>query len=80
VGGLLEGIRGLAPLAPWHYGAAMVTDRAPVETLADAVRALQPRGPFAAAVNMTFVPRTLYNDTQLNAGDRIELIAPVTGG
>ena len=49
-------------------------------TLADAVRAWQPRGPFAAAVNMAFVPRTLYNDTQLNAGDRIELIAPVTGG
>jgi sulfur carrier protein len=49
-------------------------------TLADAVRALQPRGPFAVAVNMAFVPRTLYNDTQLNALDRIELIAPVTGG
>ena len=49
-------------------------------TLADAVRALQPRPPFAAAVNMAFVPRTLYNDTLLHAGDRIELIAPVTGG
>jgi hypothetical protein len=36
--------------------------------------------PFAAAVNMAFVPRTLYNDTQLHADDRIELIAPVTGG
>jgi sulfur carrier protein len=44
------------------------------------VRALQPRGPFAAAVNMAFVPRALYDDTRLNAGDRIELIAPVTGG
>ena len=49
-------------------------------TLADAVHALQPRGPFAVAVNMAFVPRTLYNDTQLRADDRIELIAPVTGG
>jgi sulfur carrier protein len=49
-------------------------------TLADAVRALQPRGPFAAAVNMGFVPRTRYNDTPLHAGDRVELIAPVTGG
>jgi sulfur carrier protein ThiS len=29
---------------------------------------------------MAFVPRTRYNDTQLHAGDRIELIAPVTGG
>ena len=49
-------------------------------TLADAVAALQPRAPFAAAINMVFVPRTHYNDTPLNAGDRIELIAPITGG
>lgn len=49
-------------------------------TLADAIGALQPRAPFAAAINMAFVPRTLYNDTPLNAGDRIELIAPITGG
>ena len=49
-------------------------------TLADAVAALQPRAPFAAAINMTFVPKTNYTDTPLNAGDRIELIAPITGG
>ncbi len=49
-------------------------------TLADAVAALQPRTPFAAAINMTFVPKTKYTDTPLNAGDRIELIAPITGG
>lgn len=49
-------------------------------TLADAVAALQPRRPFAAAINMTFVPKTKYTDTPLNAGDRIELIAPITGG
>ncbi len=49
-------------------------------TLADAVAALQPRTPFAAAINMAFVPRTHYNDTTLHAGDRIELIAPITGG
>ncbi len=49
-------------------------------TLADAVAALQPRAPFAAAINMMFVPRMQYNNTPLNAGDRIELIAPITGG
>jgi small GTP-binding protein len=38
VAALLEGIRALAPSAPWHYASSMVTDRAPVETLADAVR------------------------------------------
>ncbi len=49
-------------------------------TLADAVAVLQPKPPFAAAVNMQFVPNTRYHDTPLNAGDRIDVIAPVTGG
>ena len=38
VDALLNGIRALAPRAPWHYGSAMVTDRCAVDTLADAVR------------------------------------------
>ena len=29
---------------------------------------------------MLFVPNTRYQDTPLNAGDRIDVIAPVTGG
>ena len=49
-------------------------------TLADAVAALQPRAPFAAAVNLQFVPNTQYAARALAAGDRIEIIAPVTGG
>ena len=49
-------------------------------TLADAISALQPKPPFAAAVNMQFVPNTRYQDTPLQAGDRIDVIAPVTGG
>ncbi|MFM9917037.1 MAG: sulfur carrier protein ThiS [Rhizobacter sp.] len=49
-------------------------------TLADAISALQPKPPFAAAVNMQFVPNTRYQDTLLQAGDRIDVIAPVTGG
>ena len=49
-------------------------------TLADAVQALQATGPFAAAVNLRFVPRTLYSQTTLAEGDQIEIIAPVTGG
>ena len=49
-------------------------------TLADAVQAIQASGPFAAAVNLRFVPRGQYASTPLAEGDRIEIIAPVTGG
>ncbi len=49
-------------------------------TLADAIQALQPQPPFAAAVNLQFVPRTAYGQQALHDGDRIEIIAPVTGG
>lgn len=49
-------------------------------TLADAVQASGLQPPFAAAVNLRFVPRAQYPHTLLQAGDQIELIAPVTGG
>ena len=49
-------------------------------TLADAVQAIAANGPFAAAVNLRFVPRGQYANTPLAEGDRIEIIAPVTGG
>jgi sulfur carrier protein len=49
-------------------------------TLADAIALLQPRAPFAAAVNLQFVPNTHYSTTCLQADDRIDIIAPVTGG
>ncbi len=49
-------------------------------TLADAVAATGTNGPFAAAVNLQFVPKTRYAQTPLAEGDQIEIIAPVTGG
>ena len=49
-------------------------------TLTDAVALLQVRPPFAAAVNLQFVPNTQYAQTQLQPDDRIDIIAPVTGG
>ena len=49
-------------------------------TLADAVTLLQARPPFAAAVNLQFVPNTHYEQLVLQANDRIDIIAPVTGG
>jgi sulfur carrier protein len=32
------------------------------------------------AVNAEFVPKSLYATRQLAEGDRLEIIAPVTGG
>lgn len=49
-------------------------------TLADAVALLQARPPFAAAVNLQFVPNTQYAHQLLQSGDRIDIITPVTGG
>ena len=56
----------------WGNTAAPVT--------ADAVAAAQASGPFAAAVNLRFVPKSQYASTPLADGDQIEIIAPVTGG
>jgi sulfur carrier protein len=49
-------------------------------TLADAVTLLQAKPPFAAAVNLQFVPNTQYAQHLLQSDDRIDIIAPVTGG
>lgn len=49
-------------------------------TLADAVAAYPHQGPIAAALNLQFVARTLYRQTPLRPNDRVEIIAPVTGG
>lgn len=49
-------------------------------SVADVISLLQARPPFAAAVNLRFVPNTQYTQTLLQPDDRIEIIAPVTGG
>ncbi len=49
-------------------------------SLIDAVALLQAKPPFAAAVNLQFVPNTHYAQARLQSGDRIDIIAPVTGG
>lgn len=49
-------------------------------TLADAVAAVGIQPPFAAAVNLQFVPRGQYAQHALVSQDQIELIAPITGG
>lgn len=49
-------------------------------SLADAIAQVDIRPPFAAAVNLQFVPRPTYPLHALEHGDQIELIAPITGG
>ena len=49
-------------------------------TVADAVAHWQAKPPFAVAVNTNFVPRGQYAAKALAEGDKMEIIAPVTGG
>ncbi len=49
-------------------------------TLSEAIEAFGISGPFAAAVNMEFVPKSRYSTTLLHQGDQLELITPITGG
>lgn len=49
-------------------------------TVADALAAAGARAPFAVAVNTVFVPQARYALQRLQAGDRVEIITPVTGG
>jgi sulfur carrier protein len=48
--------------------------------LSDAIAAVGVKPPFAAAVNLQFVPKKNYANHILQEGDKIELIVPVTGG
>jgi sulfur carrier protein len=49
-------------------------------TLLDAITAAGVTPPFAAAVNMQFVPRSAHATHVLQPNDQVELIAPITGG
>ena len=49
-------------------------------TLELAIALVQAQPPFAAAVNLVFVPNSHYGQKVLYAEDRIDIISPVTGG
>lgn len=49
-------------------------------SLADAIAIAGIQPPFAAAVNLQFVPRGQYDQHVLANHDKIELISPITGG
>ena len=48
--------------------------------ISDAIALINAKAPYAVAVNMQFVPKTKHAEFALNENDRIEVIAPVTGG
>ncbi|RKP45723.1 sulfur carrier protein ThiS [Pararobbsia silviterrae] len=49
-------------------------------TVADALAAFGAQPPFAVAVNGAFVARARHAAHVLNAGDRVDVVRPVTGG
>jgi len=49
-------------------------------TVADALAHWNAQPPYAVALNMRFIPKTQYASQRLQAGDALEIIAPVTGG
>ena len=58
-----------------------VSHRLPMgATLADAIFQAGVQPPFAAAVNLEFIPKSRHAQHVLSTGDHIELIAPITGG
>ncbi len=57
-----------------------VTLAANAPTVADALAQWNAQPPFAVAVNTQFVPKAQYASHPLQAGDKLEIIAPVTGG
>ena len=69
-----------APRQLWVNGEAVQS------AAADLVALLQQRGfdpasrGFVCAVNGAFVPRAGWSQQSLQAGDRIDIVAPVVGG
>ena len=67
------------PLDIYVNGQAMQTQAAHLQgLLLERGHALN--GAFACAINNSFVPRVEWPQRPLQAGDRVDVIAPITGG
>ncbi|MBD3654590.1 sulfur carrier protein ThiS [Kangiella sp.] len=49
-------------------------------SIAEFIDWFKQQGNFAIAVNMEFVPRSLYAETMLKDSDRVEIVLPMQGG
>jgi len=43
-------------------------------------RGYEPAAAIACAINQQFVPRPQWAERALNAGDRVDVVSPITGG
>lgn len=51
------------------------------QPLAEAIKVLgYDQGPFAVAVNESFVARSDHGSTMVRQGDQIEIVSPIQGG
>ena len=59
-----------------------VAQQTRAQTLQDLLRerGVDLTGAFACAINNVFVPRPTWPQRSLSAGDRVDVIAPITGG
>ncbi len=48
--------------------------------LQELISEITPKPPFGIAKNGTFIPKSVYGETPVQDGDKIEVISPVTGG
>jgi sulfur carrier protein len=48
--------------------------------ITDLLAMVEAKPPYAVAVNLQFVPKTRHAEYILQDNDRVEIIAPVTGG
>lgn len=48
--------------------------------LTDLLALIEAKPPFAVAVNLEFIPKARHSEYVLHENDRVEIIAPVTGG
>jgi len=62
-----------------HYNIAAGTSLGQAITLSKANTNIEPSN-FVIALNQTFVPRSQYQNTQLQNNDAIELLSPMAGG
>ncbi len=60
-------------------GKRIETDAASLQALLLA-QAYDLKSAFACAINNTFVPRQQWPERRLEAGDRIDVVTPITGG
>ena len=48
--------------------------------LSDLISEKKPTPPFAVAVNLRFIARVHYYDTEIFENDEVEIVAPMVGG